>query len=107
MPVWGEVLRQEPGGADPRASEVTLAKIVNYLRFDTDQVSQRPTDLHDCRIGKGPAASRRRAATQISSAPPGLVDASSCRELTPFRSSREPGLIDANASVILQACRGS
>jgi hypothetical protein len=32
MPIWGEVLRREPGGAEPRASEVTLAKIVNYLR---------------------------------------------------------------------------
>lgn len=32
MPVWGEVLRQEPGGEDPRKSELTLAKIVNYLR---------------------------------------------------------------------------
>lgn len=32
MPVWGEVLRQEPGGSDPRGTELTLAKIVNYLR---------------------------------------------------------------------------
>ena len=32
MPVWGEVLRQEPGGAEPRASEISLAKVVNYLR---------------------------------------------------------------------------
>ena len=38
MPVWGEVLRAEPGGAgdpggaDPRAVELKLVKIVEYLR---------------------------------------------------------------------------
>jgi mono/diheme cytochrome c family protein len=32
MPVWGEELRQEVGGGDPRTAEVTLVKIVNYLR---------------------------------------------------------------------------
>lgn len=32
MPVWGEELRHEVGGSDPRTAEVTLAKIVNYLR---------------------------------------------------------------------------
>lgn len=32
MPVWGEELRHEVGGGDPRTAEVTLVKIVNYLR---------------------------------------------------------------------------
>lgn len=38
MPVWGEVLLMEPGGggdpggADPRAAELKLVKIVEYLR---------------------------------------------------------------------------
>jgi hypothetical protein len=38
MPVWGEVLRMEPGGGgdpgggDPRAVELKLVKIVEYLR---------------------------------------------------------------------------